>query len=220
MSAENSRTPRAGFDPAAPRPIVRTGQARSRRNLQSLGSDLETVIAHSRNAAHLPLLAFTNISGLRVKDTPLPSLRRAFGTLHRKFVLKTLAVASDSGNGERLAFALKGELAIVIFDTAVQIEPVPLLRVTDVVEGKIELCGPEKRYGVEPLALTQYVAGRGLSLALSYHPMLDANTIASERIGPASDVAGGENARDAGFEMLVDQYAAIRLDPGALGNIG
>jgi hypothetical protein len=136
---------------------------------------------------------------------PLPSLRRAVGSLHRKFVLETLAVASDSGNSERLAFALKGELAIVIFDTAVQIEPIPLLRVTDVVEGKIELRGPEKRYGVEPLALTEYVAGRGLSLALSYDPMLDANTIASERIGPASDVAGGENARDAGFEMLVDQ---------------
>jgi hypothetical protein len=110
---------------------------------------------------------------------------QAVGSLHRKFVLETLAVASDGGNSECLAFALKGELAIVIFDTAVQIEPIPLLRVTDVVEGKIELRGPEKRYGVEPLALTEHVAGRGLSLALSYDPMLDANTIASERIGPA-----------------------------------
>ena len=174
----------------------------------------------TKRAAEMRPAASCAINALLRPMPPLPSLRRAVGSLHRKFVLETLAVASDSGNSERLAFALKGELAIVIFDTAVQIEPVPLLRVTDVVEGKIELRGPEERYGVEPLALTEYVAGRGLSLALSYDPMLDANTIASERIGPASDVAGGENARDAGFEMLVDQYAAIRLDPGALGKIG
>jgi hypothetical protein len=66
----------------------------------------------------------------------LPSQRRAIGSLHRKFVLETLAVASDGGNSKRLPIAPKGELAILLFDAPVQMEPILLLRVTDVVEGK------------------------------------------------------------------------------------
>ena len=77
----------------------------------------------------------------------MPRCPRYDGLLDRSIAssfLETLAVAPDSGNGERLAFALKGEIAIVIFDTAVQIEPIPLLRVTDVVEGNIELWSRKK----------------------------------------------------------------------------
>lgn len=105
----------------------------------------------------------------------------------------------------------------MIFDTTLQIELVPLFGVTDVIEGKIELARPEERHGVEALASAEYVPRRRLSLALGHDPVLDANIVPGQRVGPARDVAGGEDTRNAGFEMFVHRHATIRLDSGAFG---
>ena len=105
----------------------------------------------------------------------------------------------------------------MIFDTTLQIELVPLFGVADVIEGKIELARPEERHGVEALASAEYVPRRRLSLALGHDPVLDANIVPGQRVGPARDVAGGEDTRNAGFEMFVHRHATIRLDSGAFG---
>ena len=39
--------------------------------------------------------------------------------------------------------------------------------------------------------------------------MLDANSLASMRIGPARNVAGGKNTRGTGFEIFVNRNAAV-----------
>ena len=50
-------------------------------------------------------------------------------------------------------------------------------------------------------------------LALGDDPMFDANSLAGEPVRPARDVAGSEDALDAGLEVLVDDKAAIDLEP-------
>src|SRR5215469_178448 len=91
---------------------------------------------------------------------------------------------------------------------------------TDVVQRKIVLARPEERHRVEPLAAAEYVACRRLSLAFGHHPMLDANIVARERIGPACDVSSGEDPGNAGLEILVYPYAVIGFYPRPLGKIG
>ena len=91
---------------------------------------------------------------------------------------------------------------------------VPLLRVADVVDGDVVVLAPEERHGVEALAPAEDVARRRLALAFGDHPVLDADPIARVRIGPARDVAGGEDAGRAGLEVLVDGDAAVDREAG------
>ena len=81
------------------------------------------------------------------------------------------------------------------------------------------MLAPEEGHGVEGLALAQHVARRGLALALGHDPVLDADRLAAVRIGPARDVAGGEDAGRAGLEILVDHDAAVDREPGRLGQL-
>src|ERR1700674_1910502 len=76
---------------------------------------------------------------------------------------------------------------------------------------------PEKRHGVEWLPPAEHVARRGLPLALGNNPVLDADLLAAVRVRPAREITGGENAGDAGFEILVDGDAAVDREPGMLG---
>jgi hypothetical protein len=67
------------------------------------------------------------------------------------------------------------------------------------------------------LLLAEHVGCSNLALALCDDPVLDADTLSGQLVGPARDVAGGEDTRNAGFEMFVHRHATIRLDSGALG---
>src|SRR6202050_3005729 len=73
-------------------------------------------------------------------------------SLHTEFAFQALAVASDSGHGECLPAAPEWELAVMFLYAAVQIQLVPSLGVTNVVEGKIVLSRPEERRRIESLA--------------------------------------------------------------------
>jgi hypothetical protein len=46
------------------------------------------------------------------------------------------------------------------------------------------LLSPKKRNSVEALARAEHVAGRRLALAFGNHPMLDANALAGQPVGP------------------------------------
>src|ERR1700730_18917393 len=102
-------------------------------------------------------------------------MRSLDSSLHREFVFEALAVAPDGCRGECPSAALKRELAVVLFDTTVQIQLVPLLGVTDVIERKVVLAGPKERHGIEPLAPAQDIPRRRLSLGLGSHPVLVAD---------------------------------------------
>ena len=58
-----------------------------------------------------------------------------------------------------------------------------------------------------------------MSLAFRHDPMFDANGLAAQAIGPARDVAGGEDAWRARFEIGVDDDAAIDPEARRLGEL-
>src|SRR3954462_11704762 len=87
----------------------------------------------------------------------------------------------------------------------------------DVIDRHVVVLAPEKRYRVEALVQSQHVARRGLSLAFSNYPMLDADVFAGMRIRPTRDIAGGVNVAGACLEVPIDHHAAIDLKAGLLG---
>src|SRR5215469_6896139 len=97
---------------------------------------------------------------------------------------------------------------------------VPLLSVTDIVKREVVLASPEERRRVEPLATAQHVLRGRLSLALSHDPMLDANILASQRIGPSRYISSGEDLRNAGFKILVHQHPVVGFDARSVGQLG
>ena len=80
---------------------------------------------------------------------------------------------------------------------------VPVLGVADIIDRDVIMLAPEERHGVELLAAAEHVQRRGLALALGHDPVFDADALAAMRIGPARDVAGGEDFRRAGLEIVV-----------------
>jgi hypothetical protein len=55
------------------------------------------------------------------------------------------------------------------------------------------------------LPVSEHIDRGGLPLALGNHPMLDANRVASVRIGPAGDIACSKNPGRTRFEITVDK---------------
>src|SRR5690348_16133761 len=100
---------------------------------------------------------------------------------------------------------------------AVYVDPIPLPGVADIVEQQVVLLGPEERNSVEALARAEHVAGRRLALALGDDPMLDADGLAGQPVGPTGDVACSIDAGNAGLQILADHDAAIDGYPGMLG---
>src|SRR5262245_15905328 len=87
----------------------------------------------------------------------------------------------------------------------------------DIVDRDVIVLAPEKGDGGKFLAATKHIERSRLALALCHHPMLDANLFAGVRIGPASNVASGEDAGDARFEIGVDDDTSINNKPRAFG---
>ena len=98
-------------------------------------------------------------------------------------------------------------------ERTVDLDGVPSLGVADVLDRDVVVLAPEKRNRVEPLAIAEHVPSGHLTLALGDDPVFDADSRAGVGIGPSSDVAGGEHARRAGLEILVDGDAAIDASP-------
>ncbi len=79
------------------------------------------------------------------------------------------------------------------------------------------LLGPEERHRVEPFARTEHVASGRLTLPFGDDPVLDADLLAAQPIGPSCDVASGPNPGNARLEIRVDGDTAIDRDTGLLG---
>ena len=85
----------------------------------------------------------------------------------------------------------------------------PAFGVPDIAEAEIVLFGPKERDVIERFTSAEDVVRRHLALTLGDDPMLHANSLTGQPVRPARDVAGGEDAWNAGFQVLVDGDAAI-----------
>jgi len=65
--------------------------------------------------------------------------------------------------------------------------------------------------------IAQHVAGGGLALPLGDDPVLDADLLAGQPVGPPRDVAGGPNPGSTGLEIGIDRDTAIDRDTRLLG---
>ena len=114
--------------------------------------------------------------------------------LHRQLGLQTIEIAIDRGDGEHATVAPITHQAILGLDVALNCDRVPAFGMADIVDRHVIVLAPEKRHRVEALFVPEHVGGRGLALALGDNPVLDPDALAGMRIGPARDVAGGENS--------------------------
>jgi hypothetical protein len=62
--------------------------------------------------------------------------------------------------------------------------------------------------------MSQHIGCCDLSLTFGHRPVLNANVLSRVRIGPADDIAGGEDVRIAGLKPGVDEHAAVDRQPG------
>src|SRR5262249_27667757 len=91
--------------------------------------------------------------------------------------LEAVEIAIDRRERHRLATRDETHGRVVLIEAAVDLDPVPLRRVADVVDADVVLRGPEERHGSELLALAEHVARGRLPLPLRDDPVLDANAL-------------------------------------------
>lgn len=89
------------------------------------------------------------------------------------------------------AVAPERELPVPAPDISVDIDLIPLLGVTDVVDSEAVVAGPEERDGRVPFPASEHIY---LPLSLSDHPMLDTNSLAGVRVGTSTPRARSEAA--------------------------
>src|SRR3984893_12902827 len=110
--------------------------------------------------------------------------------------------------------------AVLRRKASIGVDPVPFRGVPEIVELQIVLLGPEERHRAEALARPEHVAGSCLALPFGDDPVLDADRLASQPVGPAGDIAGGPDAGGARLEIRVDGDTAVNSNPGFLGERG
>src|SRR5207248_895153 len=93
---------------------------------------------------------------------------------------------------------------------------VPGGSMADIIDRHIILLAPEERHRGVTLAPAEHVSHRNLALPLSDNPVLDAQPLATVRVGPARDVSSGENPGCASFKVLVYQHTTICRQSGLL----
>src|SRR5262249_50250417 len=139
--------------------------------------------------------------------------------LHRCFFLEIFHVAEDRSNGQHLVAAAIAHQAVARWDVALDVEIGPFFTLPSVIDRNVVVLAPEERNMGKSLPLPEHVARRRLPLPLGHHPVLDPQILAGMGVGPAGDVAGGENPRHASLEILVHRHAAVGLQAGALGQL-
>src|SRR5688500_77801 len=105
---------------------------------------------------------------------------------HLRLGFETLPIARNGGHSQCAAGTLVGHRTVTFgAERAIDGDAVPVLGVTDIADGDVVVLAPEERHRREPPFSAQDVLRRHLALAFGHHKVLDANPIASERIGPA-----------------------------------
>src|SRR6266567_3527331 len=144
-----------------------------------------------------------------------PALR--FRQLEDAFRSQALQVARDRRHGKGTIATLVADGAITCGQRAIDRDSVPMLRMTDVVDGHVVVLAPEERHSIERLTLAEDISCGDLALTFGNHPVLDADPITRMPIGPACNVARGKHAGRARFEVRIDGNAAVDGEARLLG---
>jgi hypothetical protein len=123
---------------------------------------------------------------------------------HRQLSADRIFVALNGKDSEIAARAAEADEAIPMSEIALDKRLVPCLRMADIADRKVEMLRPEEWDHHKRLVFTQHIRGRNLALPLSDNPMFNANVLASMGIGPASNVARGENVGIGGLQPRID----------------
>jgi hypothetical protein len=126
---------------------------------------------------------------------------------------KPFDVPMDQCDRELLAPESIRYSAISTLERPIYLGFVPVLSVSNIGEAEIVLFGPEEWNVIEGFTPAENIVRCYLALALGDNPMFDANSLTGQPIRPSRDITGSEDARDAAFEVLIDDNAAIDLEP-------
>src|SRR5580700_433403 len=133
---------------------------------------------------------------------------------------EAVAITPDRQHRQFAAALPVSHRAVLRRKASVNLNAVPMRGVPDIVELQIVLLGPEERHRVEALARPEHVSGSRLALPFGDDPVLDAEHLASEPVGPPGDIAGGPDPGDARLEIRVNGDAAVNSNPGPFGERG
>src|ERR1700730_13433337 len=114
------------------------------------------------------------------------------------------AITPDRQHRQFAAALSVSHRAVLRRKASIDLNPAPFRGVPDIVELQTVLLGPEERHRVEALARPEHVAGSCLAPPFGDDPVLDADGLASQPVGPSGDIAGGPDAGDARLEIRVD----------------
>src|SRR2546427_6660082 len=144
---------------------------------------------------------------------------RSLSALHFDLPAQALLVAEQRPQRQQLALPGQPNRHVAVGRITVYVDTIPLLRMTDVVDGHVVMRAPEKRDLIEPLARTEDVSARRLALALRHDPVLHANSLAAVWIRPSRDVARGEDPRHTRLEILIHRDPLIDREAALLGEL-
>ncbi len=152
----------------------------------------------------------------RRRSGDLSSLR-PYCSFHHGLSPQALEISRDGYSGESATAFLVRYGTIARIETPIDLDRVPLLGVAHVIDSHVIVLTPEEWNSVKLFATAKNILSCHLSLALSDHPVLDANSLAGVRIWPAGGIAGCEDSGHAGFEVFVDFDTPIDREPSLLG---
>ena len=147
----------------------------------------------------------------------VPGPLTARGALHRELRLQTLAVASDRGHRQHPSVGPVTHGTIVLVRKPLDLDRVPPLGVTDVVDRQVVMLTPEERHLDEARAISEEGPRDGLALPLSNDPMLDTHETAASRIGPSRGVANRKDPGGARLQKGVHDDAVVDAEAGVFG---
>src|SRR5690348_2264366 len=139
----------------------------------------------------------------RSRSGDLLSLRPCF-SFHGGLSLQAFEIARDGYDSESATAFLVRHSTIALIEAPIDRDGLPLLGVAHVIDAHVVVLTPEEWNSVKLFATAENVLSCYLPLALSNHPVLDANSFAGVRIWPAGGIASGEDSGHAGFEVFVD----------------
>src|SRR5665213_3170577 len=129
--------------------------------------------------------------------------------LHGQFGLQARQIARHRNHRQNAPRAFESKHTIMAGDVSVDVDLIPFLGVTHIVDAHVVVLTPKERHGSKWLGIPQHIARRGLSLTLGNHPMLDAHVLATVWVGPARNIAGRKDSRLAGLEKAIYQHTTI-----------
>src|SRR5438445_5603888 len=151
---------------------------------------------------------------------PAPSATSGDHFFELDFGGEAVAITPDRQHRQFAAALPVSHRAVLRRKASVDLDAVPFRGVPEIIELQIVLLGPEERHRVEAFARPEHVAGSRLALPFGDDPVLDADCLASQPVGPPGDIAGGPDTGDARFEIRVDGDTAVNSNAGRLGECG